>query len=707
MHVAYMTECSYDIGEGEEEYEITREVTGLNINGSTEVLGDYENTLYENDAAVSLTAEERLIAANGGSVFVDVKVSDNISPEGKTAIQKALLKDRMIGQELDLSVVKTITERNGNVSTVYITEPKTIVHKRIALNSKVQGKTDFLVYRYHQGVVDILRNTSNVDGESFSLSSDGRYIDIYAKKFSDYVITYLKDEDVGSGTVNTGGTGGAVNNNSKVNNLNETAKTKWTKRYLNSPKTGEDGLMILAEVSLEIWGAVFCLVIMLITMFRSTKRSGKVLGLVLGMNVVVLISDAIAHGSEGIDTEIARFLTPIGFTLSFVFGFILLAFVGEYIYQILVERGLVKNRFKINLVHVICLIGIIMIILSQQANVIYEIDLYNNYHRKPGWILFVAIYAIVIGIGLFAVGSRRKSLRTKERRAMLSYVYLPLIGLIVQIFYEELSFINIGTTLAIMSMYISNEVEELEEKTRIEVELAAERAESERKSAEVEKQRAETERQRLEKERKMHEAFESKMNLLLGQMQPHFVYNSLATIRALVIENPDVAVETIDHFSSYLRGSLSITDGTKLVPFSVERKLVDDYLYMEKQRFGDKIKIVEEIETEDFLIPPLSIQTLVENAVRHGLRSKNTVGTLVFSTKQDEENFYVLIEDDGIGFDTIVKNDGKHHIGTASTRARIKEMLDGRMLIQSELGQGTKIVIEIPKVSVDKYRQGK
>jgi sensor histidine kinase YesM len=246
-------------------------------------------------------------------------------------------------------------------------------------------------------------------------------------------------------------------------------------------------------------------------------------------------------------------------------------------------------------------------------------------------------------------------------------------------------------------MYISNEIEEIEEYSRMKIELSEQIAETERQSAEAEKQRAEAEKRKLDSERSMHFAFENKMNLLLGQMQPHFVYNSLATIRALVSVDPDGAIETIDHFSSYLRESLAITDGTKLVPFSEELQLIEDYLYMEKRRFGDKVNIERDIQTTEFEVPPLAIQTLVENAVRHGIRAKNNPGTITISTYEDEAKYYVEIKDDGVGFDTLVKSDGKHHIGTASTRARVKELLGGKMVIQSALGAGTRITVHIPK----------
>ena len=453
----------------------------------------------------------------------------------------------------------------------------------------------------------------------------------------------------------------------------------------------------IVQMSLEAWGAVFCIVTMVVTMYRAKTRSRKLLGNALFFNALVLALDALSDIGMGNFSPVGMIITRVGVSAVYVLQFILLVYVGEYIFQSLQERKLVKDRKIINRIHWACTIGIIIILINNLWHFIYNFDDENRYIRFGGWYFIMLLYIILTLYGMIGVLKHRHELSKRELYALESYIYFPLIMLIVQVFLPGESLINVGTTLSLICMYISDEIGEIEEKSRMAISLSEQEAENERQSALIEKQRAEAEKRKLEAERTTRSAFESKMNLLLGQIQPHFVYNSLATIRSLVIEDPEEAVETIDHFSSYLRGSLSITDGTTLVPFSVERKLVDDYLFMEKKRFGDKVNVVREIETEDFMIPPLSIQTLVENAVRHGIRAKNTAGTITIKTREDEKYIYIEIKDDGVGFDTLTKSDGKHHIGTASTRARIKELLRGKMVIQSALGAGTTIKIQFPK----------
>lgn len=453
----------------------------------------------------------------------------------------------------------------------------------------------------------------------------------------------------------------------------------------------------IIQISLEAWGAVFCFVTMLVTMYRSKKRAGKLLGKALFINALILVFDALCYIYRGDTSKVGFVAVRVFNYLVFMNQFILLAFVAEYIYQILTDRGLTSNRKKINSIMIVATFGMLLVTISQFVPFVYNFDDENCYYRMNGWYFIIALHVLLLSLGTIVVLLKRDKLQVRERRALYSYIYMPLIMLLIQTCFYGMSLINLGTTLSLIAMYISNEIEEIEEYSRMKVELSEQIAETERQSAEAEKQRAEAEKRKLDSERSMHVAFENKMNLLLGQMQPHFVYNSLATIRALVSVDPDGAIETIDHFSSYLRESLAITDGTTLVSFSEELKLVEDYLYMEKRRFGDKVNIERDIQVTDFEVPPLSIQTLVENAVRHGLRAKNNPGTITISTYEDERTYYIEIKDDGVGFDTLAKSDGKHHIGTASTRARVKELLGGKMVIQSALGAGTRITVQIPK----------
>ena len=137
---------------------------------------------------------------------------------------------------------------------------------------------------------------------------------------------------------------------------------------------------------------------------------------------------------------------------------------------------------------------------------------------------------------------------------------------------------------------------------------------------------------------------------------------------------------------------------TTPVPFRRELEHLEKYLYIEKLRFADKLNIEYDIQTTDFELPLLSIQPLVENAVKHGVGMKEEGGTVTIATRETDTDYEVIISDDGVGFDTTVQNnDGRSHVGMENTRRRLKEMCNARVEITSTIGEGTVAKVIIPK----------
>ncbi|MGN0160908.1 MAG: sensor histidine kinase [Lachnospiraceae bacterium] len=206
----------------------------------------------------------------------------------------------------------------------------------------------------------------------------------------------------------------------------------------------------------------------------------------------------------------------------------------------------------------------------------------------------------------------------------------------------------------------------------------------------------------VEQERKMKqqeaELASSRISIMLSQIQPHFLYNSLNTIYHLCEKNPAKAQKAISDFSDYLRGNLESLKRISPVPFEKELEHVKIYLSLEKMRFDEELEIVYDIETTSFLIPALTVQPLVENAVKHGVGKTQTGGTVTISTVEREEWYEVVVADDGAGYDVNeVQDDTRTHIGIENVRKRLWEMSHATLEIFSEKGKGTRVVIKIPK----------
>lgn len=189
--------------------------------------------------------------------------------------------------------------------------------------------------------------------------------------------------------------------------------------------------------------------------------------------------------------------------------------------------------------------------------------------------------------------------------------------------------------------------------------------------------------------------------VMISQIQPHFLYNALNTIKYLIKRDPKSAEKAVISFSKYLRGNMdSITQKTP-IPFTEELEHIKNYCDIELLRFGDKLEIVYDTEFVEFCVPSLTIQPLVENAIKHGVTKKAQGGTVKLSTQLSDDYYYVIIEDDGVGFDPqnpdYTPDDNHAHVGIQNVTNRLKTMVDAQISIESEIDVGTKITIKIPK----------
>ena len=208
----------------------------------------------------------------------------------------------------------------------------------------------------------------------------------------------------------------------------------------------------------------------------------------------------------------------------------------------------------------------------------------------------------------------------------------------------------------------------------------------------------ELQRSRLEAEKNIvaAELKESRISIMLSQIQPHFIYNTLGTIERMCLKDPQKANELVRNFSLYLRGNFSELDSVVPIRFAEELKHVEYYVNIEKVRFPD-MNIEYDVEATEFVLPALSVQPLVENAIKHGLMRLETGGTVVIHSYETPTHFCVSVKDDGVGFDTSLPIDGKKHVGLRNIRGRLKAMVEGDLILESKPGVGTKAVIMIPK----------
>ena len=190
----------------------------------------------------------------------------------------------------------------------------------------------------------------------------------------------------------------------------------------------------------------------------------------------------------------------------------------------------------------------------------------------------------------------------------------------------------------------------------------------------------------------------SRITVMLSQIQPHFLYNSLTSVMDLCDSNPKQAKAAIADFADYLRGNLSSLKTENLISFGTELEHIEKYLRLEKLRFMDELEIVYDINSRDFMLPTLSVQPLVENAVKHGVGGKIGGGTVTIHTSETENEYIIRVTDDGVGFtEGEYADDGGTHVGIENIKKRLDMMINARLEIESKPGEGTRACILIPK----------
>ncbi|WP_394922425.1 sensor histidine kinase [uncultured Robinsoniella sp.] len=192
------------------------------------------------------------------------------------------------------------------------------------------------------------------------------------------------------------------------------------------------------------------------------------------------------------------------------------------------------------------------------------------------------------------------------------------------------------------------------------------------------------------------ELAQNRIAIAISQIQPHFLYNSLTAIKQLCVIDPDRAEQAVGDFAGFLRENLDSLSSSSLISFQKELNHIRNYLALEQLRFGNRLKVHYDIQVSNFDLPSLSIQPMVENAVRYGVTKKSEGGTITISTKETEAGILIAIADDGAGFDMYhKKEDGRSHIGIDNVKNRLKAQCNGELTIESQLGRGTVVTILI------------
>ena len=186
--------------------------------------------------------------------------------------------------------------------------------------------------------------------------------------------------------------------------------------------------------------------------------------------------------------------------------------------------------------------------------------------------------------------------------------------------------------------------------------------------------------------------------LFQWQMHPHFLFNTLGTIRELLDSNPALAASGLDNLAGYLRKNLDALALNRMIPFTQELEHIEQYVALEKMNPANRFEVVYDLQIIDFTLPALSVQPLVENAIRHGVRDLGEEGAVFVVTERHGDMIRIIVEDNGPGFPEGATGQQKAHIshGLENVRRRLETQCGGSLHIHSE-ENATRLIVLIPK----------
>ncbi|OZB94369.1 ATP-binding protein [Paenibacillus sp. XY044] len=223
-----------------------------------------------------------------------------------------------------------------------------------------------------------------------------------------------------------------------------------------------------------------------------------------------------------------------------------------------------------------------------------------------------------------------------------------------------------------------------------------------RKPVDAEELRARV-RTLLELRRSVRHAISAEMAFLQAQIKPHFLYNALNTMIALLPVDPEKTTELLHELSRYLRGSFDFSNRDQLTVLRQELALVKSYLNLEKARFEDRLQIDYNVQADiNRLVPPLTIQPIVENAVRHGIMRKEEGGRVRISVLELDERLEISVEDNGIGMtpermEAVREGRAGDGVGLKNINARLLTLFGTELMIESHPERGTAVRFHVPK----------
>ena len=441
------------------------------------------------------------------------------------------------------------------------------------------------------------------------------------------------------------------------------------------------GISVFVQMILESWNELFLLLLIIVMQVgKHRDKSNELVSRVkipLTDELIVFYSAIFVYNLANIITLLygghdiagAYHIMRIGVFCYYLVGAFLTVFfldvIKRYIARKNNDKGLERVIVGFQLMEVP---NLFLLLATPFTNALYSIGSANEYERSWGYYLWQGITMITfLFIGIAAVLYRKKTDRFIKQVIAVAFLF-PMAGFLMSLTFSGFNFNNIMVSVSELLMFM------LYEKNKTDVAL--------RSGYELEKAKTELAQARLD--------------LMQAQIKPHFINNAMTAVQEVCYTDPERAAELIEHFARYLRNNINATNTSLPIDFKDEVQAVREYLAIEYADTNKRFRFEFDIRCDSFKVPALSIEPLVENAVKHGIDRYSEEGKVVLASFETEEAYHVEIRDSGEGFSLDPETLGKGGIGLKNTEQRLKKMCGGSLGIRRENGW-TVAEITIPK----------
>ena len=297
----------------------------------------------------------------------------------------------------------------------------------------------------------------------------------------------------------------------------------------------------------------------------------------------------------------------------------------------------------------------------------------KQYYRGSLYPLLLAPMIVALLLNLIHTMRCRAHLSPK---AFLIFILSPVptaVALIINLFIDAVPIFDIGYVLSALAMYSFVLSDQIEQDRRRQREIV---------------------RQQQEIARQQREIAHERISVMVLQMRPHFIYNTLMSIYSLCRTEPQKARQITLDFTNYLRRNFNAVVSDTVIPFSTELEHTHAYLAVEQAQFDDMLSVDWDTPFTHFRMPPLTLQPIVENAVKHGMDPDGAPLHISIRTRRTETGAEIVVKDNGPGFDPSDEN--RSHTTLTNIRQRLEMMCGGSMIITSREGGGTVVKLTIP-----------